>query len=75
MGVLSPELVVASTLIHCTIQGALVPLLFNFLNSGRDQSKWFRGYVLFIHIAALAETIFHIIPMYDTLHQILSHRS
>ncbi|KAG8687627.1 hypothetical protein FRC08_011881 [Ceratobasidium sp. 394] len=71
MGVLCAELVVAATLVHCTLQGVLVPLLVSFLNSGRDQNKWFRGYVVFINLTSLAETIIHIVPIYDTLHQIL----
>ncbi|KAG8688970.1 hypothetical protein FRC12_016375 [Ceratobasidium sp. 428] len=69
-GVLSPELVVATTLIHCILQGILVPLLVSFLNSGRDQNKWFRAYVVFINLASLTETIIHIVPIYDTLHNI-----
>ncbi|KAG8705821.1 hypothetical protein FRC08_001423, partial [Ceratobasidium sp. 394] len=71
MGVLCAELVVAATLVHCTLQGALVPLLVSFLNSGRDQNKWFRVYVVLVNLASLTETIIHIVPIYDTLHQIL----
>ncbi|KAF8599244.1 hypothetical protein BDV93DRAFT_312979 [Ceratobasidium sp. AG-I] len=46
----------AKAIVHCTLQGVFIPLLSTFWVSKRNDSKWFKGYVLYINFLALLQT-------------------
>ncbi|KAG9122863.1 hypothetical protein FRC07_000586, partial [Ceratobasidium sp. 392] len=67
MAALGPGQLIGIAMFHCTLQGASVPLLVNFLNSSKHQSSQFKGYVVFVNFVALLQTVVHIILALDAI--------
>ncbi|KAH7330718.1 hypothetical protein B0J17DRAFT_162524 [Rhizoctonia solani] len=63
---LDPKIPAIADMIHCILQGILIPLLISFLTSSRvkNDKLLFRIYVIFINGLAFTQTIVH---LYDTL--------
>ncbi|KAG9121336.1 hypothetical protein FRC07_002736 [Ceratobasidium sp. 392] len=62
---LSAAQVVSLSTIHTVLQGSFAPLLVSFLSSTRSSSRWFKAYVVSVHIVALGQTIMHITQVFD----------
>ncbi|CAE6510653.1 unnamed protein product [Rhizoctonia solani] len=63
---LNPKTMAIGDMVHCVVQGILIPLLISFLTSSniRKDKLPFQIYVMFINALTLAQTIVH---LYDTL--------
>ncbi|KAG9118671.1 hypothetical protein FRC07_006705, partial [Ceratobasidium sp. 392] len=67
MAALGPGQLIGIAMFHCTLQGASVPLLVNFLDFSKHRSSRFRGYVVFVNLVALMQTIVHVMLALDVI--------